>query len=434
MKRRALAIFLAVASIYVLFLLYRGTAGDHVILEPSLTGESDPLSKQSTEQPVEGTKEKPDDEETAASDNQLISSISTADGKFFKIDFGGDRVTINPNILPHPTEAGVWIVVAQLMPAEVQPESYEIVCRASFQGPVLQCLEEPVSLPVEPTSGANCEGQAAVLNLSVGPHDARVLFGPDRPFIVFGSNSRYTCFGQFAQDFTALTSWWPPQTSARYFETAVELQRPEPYGHIEKNWFLFWDSAGDVYVHYDIAPKRLFAKIETDGSMSPGFTPPSSAADDACLSKFLPDVSKDEESIHQATNALRVTMCKRTDASCVPSDENTFIFTIVQHKKFYDLHSEYEPYVVVFRQSSPFAVHGVSRKPLWISGREAHPETHRTDMFFVTSINWKNVDRKYHGYLDDELFLAFGIEDRATGGIDLTAETLLSQLASCLET
>jgi len=103
---------------------------------------------------------------------------------------------------------------------------------------------------------------------------------------------------------------------------------------------------------------------------------------------------------------------------------------VVQHKKFYDLHAEYEPYVVVFRQEAPFDIYGISRKPIWIHGRERMADG-RTNMFYVVSINWKERGLRYHGYLDDVLFVAFGIEDKQTAGIDVVASDLLTGLGLC---
>jgi hypothetical protein len=64
-------------------------------------------------------------------------------------------------------------------------------------------------------------------------------------------------------------------------------------------------------------------------------------------------------------------------------------------------------------------------------GREEYiPEGH-TEMFYMTSMSWKRHDQKYHGYLDDVMFLAFGIEDTRAGAIDVLAGDLLQDLAYC---
>jgi hypothetical protein len=38
-----------------------------------------------------------------------------------------------------------------------------------------------------------------------------------------------------------------------------------------------------------------------------------------------------------------------------------------------------------------------------------------------------------HGFIGDEMFLGFGIEDVRTGGIDIRAEDLLKDMGLCFE-
>jgi hypothetical protein len=52
-------------------------------------------------------------------------------------------------------------------------------------------------------------------------------------------------------------------------------------------------------------------------------------------------------------------------------------------------------------------------------------------MFYITSMSWKGHDQKYHGYIDDVLFLAFGIEDTRAAAIDVKAADLMQDLALC---
>lgn len=58
-------------------------------------------------------------------------------------------------------------------------------------------------------------------------------------------------------------------------------------------------------------------------------------------------------------------------------------------------------------------------------------EHNDSEMMYVTSMNWKTHGQTYHGYLDDVLFLNFGIEDAKTGSIDVIAADLLKGLGSC---
>jgi hypothetical protein len=115
---------------------------------------------------------------------------------------------------------------------------------------------------------------------------------------------------------------------------------------------------------------------------------------------------------------------------------------VFQHKSFYAFHSVYEPYIMLFQQTAPFQIHAMSTKPIWIHGRgkakipdglskEEARNWNQTEMFYVVSVSWKMHGQKYHGYVDDVMFIAFGIEDERTAGIDVVAGDLLMNLGLC---
>lgn len=384
----------------------------------------------------------------------VLFSATTRDRQYFPIHFGLER-TLNPNIIPHPEIDDTWIIVAQRhidhVPDVVQP-SFELVCNATFIDDQLVCIEDagrtiggPQVLPISPTVGdkSKCTGAINYFSLNVGPHDARVFYGPEHPYALYGSNSEFTCFGQWIQDFRGLVPDWGPQyrNTSQAVDTTlgeglvlsngIEIQRPRRYAPIEKNWFLFWDAAGDAYVHFDITPSRSFARLNADGSVGKDLALRSGKKDNACLARYLPRLTNpDYESVHQATNSLSVTLCRRSDPECQPNDDNTFIFIIFHHKTYFNFHAAYHPYVMVFRRSAPFEVWAVGMHALWISGRNTLPEGD-TEMFFVTSISWRDKGHRYHGYADDVVFLAFGIEDKESAGIDVLAGDLLANLGLC---
>ncbi|KAF5025403.1 hypothetical protein F66182_2505 [Fusarium sp. NRRL 66182] len=363
-----------------------------------------------------------------------VFSTSTRDRKFFEIDMR-DFSVLNPNIIPHPSLDDTWIVVAQWIQDGGNSLWFaELICEATFQDDVLRCIRSPVTVPVTATIGGDkCEGDMSYFHLNMGPHDARVFNGPEKPYITYGSNSIYTCFGQFVQDFRTLTNWKGDMGNLSEFRVGTELQRPFPWHAVEKNWFLFWDTNGNMYTHYDVTPKRVFAQMHPDGSAGEDLAPLAAANDEKCLEKYLPKFTTDLESIHQSTNSLRITMCRQDEPLCVPDDTNTFIMMIFQHKSYFNYHSTYEPYVMLFKQQAPFEVHAISNKPIWIHGRKQYPDKTTSDMFYVTSIGWKGRERKYHGFIDDELFIGFGIEDERTAGINLRAEDLLKDMGLCLD-
>lgn len=196
-----------------------------------------------------------------------------------------------------------------------------------------------------------------------------------------------------------------------------------------------------MYIHHDIAPKRVFAHLSYDGTVGSDLAPQVAARDDECMAKHMPARTTPGEAVHQATNSLLITLCERSDSSCKANDTNTFIMTIFQHKKRFSDHLIYEPYIMLFQQTAPFAMHGVTSKPLWINGRGKEGEwkneegktMDQTQFLYLTSLSWKSHGQKYHGYIDDVIFVLFGIEDVSTAGIDVVAGDLLKGLRTCTE-
>ena len=377
--------------------------------------------------------------------HHIIYSVSNPDRKYFRIDFGR-RSVLNPSIIPHPELLETWIITAQLYePPSARTASVwyaELVCNAAFSDDkgVLSCLEPPLQLPIPATFGdsSKCLNDLSYFSLSVGPHDARVFYGPEIPYTIYGSNSFFTCFGQWISDFRILVDWGIDTINEHEFRQHRELQRPMPWNAVEKNWFLFWDDSGQMFLHHEIAPARVFSKLELDGSVGPNLALTTSASDQECLKRFLPETGK----IHQATNSLAITLCARSDQFCQPDATNTFVLFIVQQKTLQGLHPVYEPYVVLMRRLMPFEIYAVSSKPAWIFGRsigaEKSDEDYSTglledtsEMLYMTSISWKSHGQKDHGFIDDTLFLAFGREDSDAGGIDVTAGDLLAELGAC---
>lgn len=191
-----------------------------------------------------------------------------------------------------------------------------------------------------------------------------------------------------------------------------------------------------MYLHYNIFPSRSFARLSRDGSeVSEDLAPFVSGKDNVCLQNFMPKLEY-QEHIHQATNSLAITMCNRDDVNCNKT-ENTYILTIFHHKRYHDGHNLYEPYIMIFEQSKPFGIYAISSKPFWINGR-GKPGDGATDrpasqsqMMYITSMSWKAQSLTYHGFMDDEIMIAFGVEDRAAGAIDVIAQDLIREMHLC---
>lgn len=396
-----------------------------------------------------------------------VFSVSTRDRKFFRIKFGSQEV-VQPNIIPHPRAEHLWLAVSQRRRGEgdgdgaVQPEPWvEFVCDAMFIDDALTCIGEdgrgfgePTHLPVAPTEGDSSKctpgDGGAIFDVNTGPHDAKLFYGPKDPYIVYGSNSAFTCSGQWIQDLRGLVSPSSSSSSSSSSTTlattskdifvsksGTELQRPPPYADVETNWFLFWDNSGKPYVHYTLTPRRSFAELHDDGSVGEDLALQSAQHDQQCLKQYMsPLLSLDDspptETIYQATNSLAITLCRRPDTSCTPDEDNTFLFAIFQHKTLFFNHVTYHPYAAVFRQRAPFELWGVGSRPIWISGRRTFPNGD-TESLSATSISWKGKGQRYHGYVDDVVFLTFTIEGARSGGIDVLAGELLANLGLCSE-
>jgi hypothetical protein len=147
--------------------------------------------------------------------------------------------------------------------------------------------------------------------------------------------------------------------------------------------------------------------------------------------------SPERASIHQSTNSLSLTLCNRGE--CEPSKDNTLIVAVFQLKELRYYHPTYEPYVVLIEQHAPFRMHGVGQLPFWVHGRSREPfpewkgtdASHFTQMFYITSISWKSKSQRYQGFLDDEIFISFGIEDNYTASIDVLAQDLVQCIGLC---
>ncbi|KAL6252995.1 hypothetical protein RBB50_000714 [Rhinocladiella similis] len=375
-----------------------------------------------------------------------IFSNSTSTGNYFGIHLGGVG-GFNPTIIPHPTRFDSWIVVTQRIPKKDDADRYsqQLVCNAGFLNDVLVCAAEPIVISVDSTKG-DCKDELGYLNFQWGPRDARAFYGPTAPYLLYSGHSSYTCMGMWMEDLRMLVDDYRIESVlAKDFSKATEIQKPPPLKGLEKNFFLFWDNAGEAYVHSDLVPKRVFAKLSPDGSVGPDLAPVIEDSDKKCMKRYMPKPVLDEALMQQATNTLAITMCRRTDPKCVQNDQNTYIVNIFHYKSHFAGHSIYEPYVMLFQQTAPFAMHAISTKPLWIAGRskfskftgavnwqdrEDYPENH-SEMFYIRGMSWKSHGQKYHGYLDDVLFLTFGIEDSRPAAIDVMAADLLQDLGLC---
>ncbi len=195
------------------------------------------------------------------------------------------------------------------------------------------------------------------------------------------------------------------------FNTGTELQRPKPWHQVEKNFFLFWDKDNNMYIHNDVAPRRVYAKLNADGSVGSDLwaARPPRATPSAWPSTSPRPWGSSSPSTRRPTPSPSRCAGERIRTAS-PTTPTPFSLPSSSTKMHYGSHSTYEPYVMMFQRRAPFELYAVSTKPMWIHGRKAS----NSAMFYVTSMSWKAHDAKYHGYLDDEMFWASASEDKST--------------------
>ena len=253
---------------------------------------------------------------------------------------------------------------------------------------------------------------------------------------------------------------------------------------MEKNWMLFFPSSGESYIHYDLSTPRggrTFAKLLGSGLTTTNLTDPleSPCMQDLESEAQEKDPAKNGGTWHQATNSLRLILCNRDDRACKPSRENT-VFVALVHRKFpnvFKLPLRYERYFIVWASTPPFSMLGVSKHPILLANETASgwsqsqnwdgdaanralvsshqgPKTlddggvwNSSEPFggkdywayftYTVSISYAwgregdEVQDKNVGWLDDEVVLGIGIDDRGQGFARVRAGDLVGCLRAC---
>lgn len=241
---------------------------------------------------------------------------------------------------------------------------------------------------------------------------------------------------------------------------------------------LFYPESGESFVHYDISnPKypskgRAFAKVVGDGLTTANLTDPLELPCIPNLPSEETDDVKRGGTWHQASNSLRLVLCNRSDKRCKPSELNSVFFAVVhrKHPNFLKLPLRYERYFIVWAATAPYTMLGISQHPILMANETASGwlmyqnwdddpmnaavvaqhrikyGTNSTDphggkeywayFTYTVSIAWAwgrkvEVDEMNMGYLDDEVVLAIGIEDKGQGLARVKAADLIQCLRAC---
>ncbi|KAK4695011.1 hypothetical protein P7C71_g2649, partial [Lecanoromycetidae sp. Uapishka_2] len=273
------------------------------------------------------------------------------------------------------------------------------------------------------------------------------------------------------------------------YPTLTELTRnpADTRSAIEKNWMLFFPASGESYIHYDLpdprgGPRgRTFAKLLGSGLTTTNLTDP---LEQPCIKELTdaeqPDKMKRGGTWHQATNSLRLILCNRSDQNCKASSENTVFFAIV-HRKFPNwlkLPLRYERFFMVWQAIPPFNMIGISQYPLLLANETASgwsasqnwdddpantaivsatrkTNTNATEPYggkdfwayftYTVSISyaWGRPARKGQsgpgdeamdmnvGFLDDDVVLGIGVDDKGQAFSRVKAGDLVGCLRAC---
>jgi len=225
----------------------------------------------------------------------------------------------------------------------------------------------------------------------------------------------------------------------------------------EKNWVMFSPSPSTSYLQYELnSTTRTFAQLIGAGLTTTNETDP---LEESCLSEPTPDEVDSGHfmagaSWHQATPALKLVLCTRTNSTCINNSEESVFFAAIhrKHVNGYGLPERYERYFVVWSATRPFNMLAVSQHPIllrnetnrgwtpeeiWDDVLEARSEnrtywgqfTYTTTIAYAWGREESDIREKNNGYLDDEVILSVGIDDQN----GLYAKVKVSELLQCLK-
>ncbi|KAL6721836.1 hypothetical protein ACLMJK_000941 [Lecanora helva] len=362
----------------------------------------------------------------------------------------------------------------------------------------MRCATPPTTLSVPPTPAEKCEGKFMEYADIPGFHDPRMFWsGKGEPLMMVNTQSRYACFGLWLIDLRSLypsldsllasSPTLPSLGPLKSYPTLTELTRnpANTRSQIEKNWFLFFPVNGESYIHYDLSPPgggprgRTFAKLLGNGLTTTNLT---DSLEQPCLRKIMETEEagpvKQGGSWHQATNALRLILCNRSDHKCQARNENTVFFAVI-HRKFPNwlkLPLRYERFFMVWQATAPFNMLGVSKHPILMANETAsgwsasenwsdnstnqglvaatkERNLNATEPFggkdfwayftYTVSMSWAwgrapregSVGDEAHdmhvGYLDDEVLLAIGVDDKGQAFSRVKAAELVQCMSAC---
>jgi hypothetical protein len=189
---------------------------------------------------------------------------------------------------------------------------------------------------------------------------------------------------------------------------------------VPKNWAPFTNELGEVFVHTDLIPQRIY-KVNLDDEPLPSFHSPANKL--AILEPVPFDLAADQRNcmeralnesggpywleFHQSTPMLEVVLCTSAQIRagiCDPSDPVNRVFILIVHVvhrgyEFYEL--SYEARLITLNSTAPHNYISVS-KPLeycatpveWANGRWSLSRVDgvfNVDVFSAETYSWRGV-------------------------------------------
>lgn len=392
----------------------------------------------------------------------MIKSRRNPSGDANRIDSNGlSERLFNPAILELPTGSQHdFLIIARIahIPQTIDGKQYsrgrELAFFANLEhddrgAPVIRrsgewnrtILEGPDYLGPE----HHCESEDA-MDKYIGPEDAKLYWmHSGAPILMFTHQVPYKgeCQGMFMIDARAavpelIDAFGPHASSLPKIELTkprqVRRQRQElketswSYRfEREKDWVPFQyppladdpDSTepDDLFFHVQPEAPRIYRFVPGEKYVAAVAEPPTPQT---CLKDNV------AAGLHQGTPLLSLTLCKRGE--CTPDKHNTILLGLVQRRQK-SPYTWYDSRIVTWSATAPFAFRSVSKRIIY-QGTQEQQYNGNCGLIY----HWDSTvvpQNRSHGYLDDEMWVTYGITDREAGWVDVMPEDLLKDHIMC---
>ncbi|KAF5004293.1 hypothetical protein FDECE_9203 [Fusarium decemcellulare] len=429
-----------------------------------------------------GREDEDGDDDTAGStrDYRLLTSIRNNLGFYNKVNVKKTGYKImNPTLLELPRDSHSrhdFLVIARTLHVDttINGTDYRLARQVAMFAnlthnklgrPEIKSNNKWAKLLVPEFAGPehHCQNQP-LMDRYIGPEDMKLFWTRRRePLLIFTYqvDDENLCQGQFLIDARAAVPELVRVLGAEYaskmppirFREPVGLRRQPPPGHEsyaryqrEKNWAPAQSplSSDDDELLFMVEPGQMFRYASSHSpveevlvganSQQSAVEPPyplGASPDETWHSVHkmtcVHDVMLSDQNVHQSTPMLGLTLCNRGE--CEPDDANTVMLGMVQrrHDPPAAPYTWYDRRIVAYSAAQPYRMLSVSKKLSY------HGEVDGKYIWTGSMIYYANGTDfpSNHGYLDDEIWLSFGIKDSAAGWMDIKARELVADHYLC---